>query len=297
MTASAHPAARLRLRLLRNGDFALFSRLYTDAQTMRYIAPAWSRDQALASFHATLAAMRRPRAVRFFTIVDTSVSRAIGLCSIQPIARRERAAELGIMLAPGARGRRIGYAAMRLLAGKVFQTLSIDTIWVQYHPANVAAARLFAGLGFVVRAGVPPRTATPEQCVRFMHRSTWHATSNQPSGEQPMSNIIGILENIGGDAALRHATREQLLQAMQNEQLSPAQCAAILGGSRAAIDSMLGTRDMLYCSNFPAKPPKKAPGKQPSKVPPKKAPPKKPAKIQARSRGADGSDARGFSPQ
>jgi len=95
------------------------------------------------------------------------------------------------------------------------------------------------------------------------------------------NNMIGFLENVGRDAALRHASREQLLLAMQDGQLAPAQRTAVLSNSRAAIDALLGTDDTLYCSNFPAKPPKKAPGKKPGKAPPKK----KPAKIETLSAG------------
>ena len=89
-----------------------------------------------------------------------------------------------------------------------------------------------------------------------------------------MSNIIGFLENVGRDAALRHASREQLLQAMQDGQLPAAQRTAVFSNSRAAIDEVLGTNETLYCSNFPAKPPQKAPGKKPGKAPPKKKPSK-----------------------
>lgn len=284
----------LVLRPMERGDLALFASLYTDADTMRYIAPPLERGEAAASFRATLAAMRRPRGPRFFVLIAPRDQRPIGLCSIRKSDRRERAAELGIMLAPEARRRRLGHAAMRRLMAAAFETLSIDTIWVQYRSANVAAARLFAALGFVECAGIRPRSARAAQCIRVMHRSAWQETSIQPTGGTAMSNIIGFLENIGRDAALRHATREQLLQAMQDEQLAPAQRAAVLGGSRTAIDALLGTDNTLYCSNFPVKPPKKAPGKQPSKAPPKKAPPKK-SKIEARSRG--GNDAHGFPRQ
>lgn len=283
MTSEARP--RLQLRALRDADARLFCALYCDAETMRFVAPALARDQALASFHATLQATRRQRAPRFFVVLEGRPGRAIGLCSIQAIARRERAAELGIMLAPGARQRRLAQPAMRHLMRLAFETLSIDLIWVQYRAANVAAARLFAGLGFAPRLRARPRTARPTQTVRFLHRSTWQTISNQPCGGKCMSNIIGFLENVGRDAALRHASREQLLQAIRDEHLPAAQGAALTGADRGALDALLGTEHTLYCSNFPVKPPKKAPGKQPSKAPPKKAPPKK-SKVQAHSAGA-----------
>jgi len=234
-------------------------------------------EEAVASFRATLRTARRPRGPRFFVIAGRAEGRSIGLCSIQPVTRSGRCAELGIMLEPGARGRHLAREAMLELMAAAFGTLSIDTLWVQYRSANVAAVRLFAGLGFVARSGARPRTARPTQCVRFVDRSTWQALSNQPPRGVPMSNtigsnMIGFLENVGRDAALRHASREQLLQAMQDQSLSPA-----------AMDSLLGTDNTLYCSNFPVKPPKKAPGKKPGKAPPKK----KPSKIQTLASSAE----------
>ena len=90
-----------------------------------------------------------------------------------------------------------------------------------------------------------------------------------------MSNVIGFLENVGRNAALHNASREQLLQAMQQGNVAPELQSALLSSSRMEIDSLLGVREKMYCSNFPVKtPPKKAPAKTPVKAPPKKAPAK-----------------------
>ena len=94
-----------------------------------------------------------------------------------------------------------------------------------------------------------------------------------------MSNVIGFLENVGRNAALHNASREQLLQAMQHGNVEPELQSALLSSNRMDIDSLLGGREKMYCSNFPVKtPPKKAPAKTPVKAPPKKAPVKKPKK-------------------
>ncbi|HET8940963.1 MAG TPA: hypothetical protein VFN13_03140, partial [Rudaea sp.] len=86
------------------------------------------------------------------------------------------------------------------------------------------------------------------------------------------------LENAGRNAGLRYATREQLLQAMQGEQLESAYTDALLQPQRMLIDGLLGVRETMYCENR-AVTPKKAPAKKtPAKAPPKKAPAKKPAK-------------------
>ncbi len=96
-----------------------------------------------------------------------------------------------------------------------------------------------------------------------------------------MSNVIGFLENAGRDAALRHATRTQLLDAMRAGELPRSHQETLLGADSAAIGSLLGVRETMYCATFPVRTPapKKAPPKKaPAKAPPKKAPAKKPAK-------------------
>ncbi len=93
-----------------------------------------------------------------------------------------------------------------------------------------------------------------------------------------MSNIIRFLENAGRNAAMRHASREQLLQAMQCEEIAPELRSALLQPERTAIDGLLGVREKMYCSNKAITPPKpkEAPAKKtPAKAPPKKTPAKK----------------------
>jgi len=93
-----------------------------------------------------------------------------------------------------------------------------------------------------------------------------------------MSNIIGFLEQAGRNAAMRHATREQLLRTMRDEEIGLAQQRALL---QSTIGDLIGARETMYCINTSIKPPqkKKAPAKKkPAKAPPKKLPAKKPAK-------------------
>ena len=100
-----------------------------------------------------------------------------------------------------------------------------------------------------------------------------------------MSNVIGFLENVGRDAALRHASREQLLQAMQREEIAPQWRSALLQPDRSPLDGLLGGRETMYCQNHSVTPPKIAPPKKtPAKAPPKKAP-AKPAKKAPAKRG------------
>ena len=99
-----------------------------------------------------------------------------------------------------------------------------------------------------------------------------------------MSNIIGFLEQAGRDAALRHATRAELLRRVGEENIEQTLQDALLQPQATALASLLGARETMYCLNQSSEPPRtkiKAPAKKkPAKAPPKKkkAPAKKPAK-------------------
>ena len=160
------------------GDLALFRALYSDARTMRHIGRPMSPELARASLHATLEAGRKPHGPRFFVIVERRHRHAVGLCSVQPVALRERSVEIGIMLRRDARRRRIASEAVSALMTAVLRTLPIDTIWVQYRKANRAAARLFDALGFLESDGWRPPGANLRLCVRILQRPAWQ--SNQP---------------------------------------------------------------------------------------------------------------------
>ena len=91
-----------------------------------------------------------------------------------------------------------------------------------------------------------------------------------------MSSIVGFLETVGRDAALRHMTLSQLKQAMQRECVTDTEQAAILEHG-VEIGDILGVKQKIYCAIFPARTPER---KAPAKKPPAKKPPakKKPAK-------------------
>ena len=263
---------RLRLRKLATRDLALFRDLYCDAEVMRFIGRPLLPKQAAASFRATLHAMRQLQGPWFFVVIEKRGGCAVGVCSIQPVAACERSVEIGIMLRRDARRRQFASETLSALMAAALRALPIDTVWVQYRKANKGAARLFDALGFSETDGWRPRGARLRLCVRIMQRPTLQ--SNQPQRGVPMSNVIGFLENVGRNAALRHASREQLLQAMQREEIAPELRSALLQPERMAIDGLLGVRETMYCQNQVIKPPKKVPPpkKKPVKAPPKKTP-------------------------
>ena len=227
-----------------------------------------------ASFDATLNAMREPGGPRFFVVVERHCWQTIGLCSIRAAARRG-CREVGIMLLRHARSHGYATEALGALIDEAFETLPITSVSVQYRLANAGRVRLCDGLGF----GPPFPGSRRGSCVRLLRRSQWRKRVQQPAKGKVMSNIIGFLEQTGRNGALRHASREQLLRAMQQENIEPASRAALLHSQHSVLSDLLGARETMYCANQAIKPPKKAPPKKtPAKAPPKKAPAKKPAK-------------------
>ena len=68
-----------------------------------------------------------------------------------------------------------------------------------------------------------------------------------------MSNVISFLESVGQDAALRHATKEELELALSKAQIDPALQAAILGKDQQQIEALMGAATNVCCGVFPGK--------------------------------------------
>ena len=272
---------RLILRPLGRGDEALFCALYGDAATMRFIGRPLAPPRARTSFATALRAAGRPGGPQFFAIV-TKAGGAVGMCALQAVERRARRVEGGIVLAPRAQGKGYAREAFAALAAAAFRTLPIDMLWVQYRGSNAAAGLLFSRLGFSPAAGGLPGgvRARRTETVRFIRKHAWNSSTANNQGGTRMSNIVSLLENIGSDASLRHATNEQLIVAMNRQGVAPALRAAILHQDRSGIDALIDRPFKVYCLLLTPKP-KKAPERKPAKVPkkkPAKAPARKPGK-------------------
>jgi hypothetical protein len=68
-----------------------------------------------------------------------------------------------------------------------------------------------------------------------------------------MSNVIGFLETMGQDAALRHATQNDVELALTRAQIDPELQAAILGKDQAQIEALLGASTNVCCAIAPGK--------------------------------------------
>ncbi len=68
-----------------------------------------------------------------------------------------------------------------------------------------------------------------------------------------MSNVIGFLEKMGQDAALRHATQNDVELALARAQINPELQAAILGKNSAHIETLLDAKSNVCANLFPGK--------------------------------------------
>lgn len=89
-----------------------------------------------------------PDDVRF--IVEASGDRAVGICGLTGIRRRERTAHLTILLAePSTQGRGLGRAVLAALFRYGFGRLRLRRITAEVFESNTAAQKLYSSVGFV----------------------------------------------------------------------------------------------------------------------------------------------------
>lgn len=70
-----------------------------------------------------------------------------------------------------------------------------------------------------------------------------------------MSSVIKFLERMGADAQLRHASREDIAQALEESQVDAALGAAIISYTTSADDlySLLGLKPMFHTLENPGR--------------------------------------------
>ena len=62
-----------------------------------------------------------------------------------------------------------------------------------------------------------------------------------------MSEVIEFLERLGCDARLRHASNDEVEQALTQAGIEDPVRATILWGDRPALESLLGARANVFC--------------------------------------------------
>ena len=62
-----------------------------------------------------------------------------------------------------------------------------------------------------------------------------------------MSNVISFLEKMGQDAALHHATHNEMKLALARTEINPELQAAIMIGDQRQLAALVGARTNLVC--------------------------------------------------
>ncbi len=166
--------ARLHVRPLVDSDETLFHGLYTDPETMRFIAPPLSAEAASTAFRNILRRAQQP-AVRelFLAMTDRLSLQSLGICGMSRFEPGTARVEVGILLRPAAQSRGLAAEALAALLRKVFAVLPVDEIRMRCDAQNRAIERLGVGLGFVVRATAGGHGFSSRR-IWSVQRSSWN---------------------------------------------------------------------------------------------------------------------------
>jgi RimJ/RimL family protein N-acetyltransferase len=165
---------RLTLRPIATCDEELYCRLYSDAETMRFIGPPLTRERALRSFHKLIEQCARENAsAMVMTAVEKATGQAVGICSLQNIDVGRRRADGGVMLLP--EGRAHGYSVEGYVGfvEQIFARLPIDEVWLETASDHAVVARAVASAGFVRRRDAEQDSGRQGHCLWSAHRESW----------------------------------------------------------------------------------------------------------------------------
>jgi RimJ/RimL family protein N-acetyltransferase len=170
--------ARLQTRPISAADEPLFTQLYTDEETMRFIGAPLSAERAASSFRAALAGMQRSPIERLFlTVIEKASLRDVGICSLQNCDPQLRSVQAGVMFIPGARARGYAKEAFVGLIQRVFAELPVDRLWVQFSDQHVAVQRGVISVGFTRSPDTGQEARPAERSVWSVCRDRWVAPS------------------------------------------------------------------------------------------------------------------------
>lgn len=138
------------MRVLCDADEALFSGLYTDPETMRFIGPPLGPACARRCFLALTEREGQSRGRHFFSMLDKATRRRIGICGLQPPDPYMAHAEAGVLVVPDARAKGYAREGLSALVETVFESSSLVRVWVQCSALNPLVERMVSSIGFTL---------------------------------------------------------------------------------------------------------------------------------------------------
>ncbi|MDY6948134.1 MAG: GNAT family N-acetyltransferase [Pseudomonadota bacterium] len=176
---------RLSMRPLDSEAAALYTHLYSDAETMRFIGAPLSPEQAAKSFRKALAGMQRqPIEQLFLTVMERQTRTDVGICSLQNLDAGQRSVQAGVMFIAAARARGYSKESFIGLIQQVFAQLPVDELWVQFALDHVAVQRAVLSVGFARRKvtaaddrSEPGAQSNESATAWSVRRATWSPPS------------------------------------------------------------------------------------------------------------------------
>lgn len=144
--------ARVRGRLVAEGDLDLYLGLYADATVMRHIGEAMSVDEATAVFAKALKHNANPAArARYWHLSHRRTADMLGLAALVRDAAVPTRGELGLMLLPKAQHTGVALQALSCVVDGVLSQrwgLGMQEVAGRHAVGNAGAGRLVEHLGF-----------------------------------------------------------------------------------------------------------------------------------------------------
>jgi ribosomal-protein-alanine N-acetyltransferase len=176
---------RLRVRPLKVDDEAHYRELYTDPETMRYIAPPLSTKSAASSFQKVLVLQSAPTwKSRFLVIEEKETSQRIGICGTSKYEAAALRVEVGIVLKPQASARGLAREALGGLMKKIFAVSPVDEIWVECSTLYPAVERMVSAVGFTPCSDRGQTVGPLASRVWSVRRSCWYVAQPDNSNQQ-----------------------------------------------------------------------------------------------------------------
>ena len=213
---------RLLLRPFRASDAESLHAIRNDPTTAEY--QTWTLPYALEAAREiaeSLAAMAGPSEGEWFGLViaDPGTGAMLGDV-VAKLSWRGRTAEIGVNLAPGARGRGYAREAAAAWVEWLFEEQGVQRVEASLHPDNAASAMLLETLGFLYEGTARRAFWVGEECsddARYgLLRDDWRAWLERPR-EAPLDvQLVEITEaNMRAVHALRtHRSQERFVSTM-----------------------------------------------------------------------------------
>lgn len=166
--------SRLWVRPLSDTDEALYCELFTDAPTMRFVAPPLSPVRATRGFRKYLKSPRRCAAGQLLlAVIEKAGGQPIGICALQQLDECRRRVEAGIMLKPAVHGRGFAKEGLAALVTQAFAVLPVDEVWVQVAVDHAVVERLVISVGFARRGDSATGDEYSAKYVWSVCRESW----------------------------------------------------------------------------------------------------------------------------